>query len=128
MLETPSCLAISRKLSGLLLYFSVDVREITLRSAILESRVKISSWIPSAKYALDFSSLRFSNGRTAMDFSFANGAGAPKKKKQAAATAARNAATRVTNTRRLGRLISLALESPPDLVCDNDPSASSFAL
>src|SRR6266850_6727194 len=119
MLETPSCLAISRKLSGLLLYFSVDVREITLRSAILESRVKISSWIPSAKYALDLSSLRFSNGRTAMDFSFANGAGERKKKKQAAATAASSAATRLTNTLLLGRLILVTLESSPAFVCDN---------
>src|SRR5206468_8338671 len=63
---TPSCFPTSRKLSGALLYFCVELREMTLRAAILESRVKISSWIPSAKYALDFSSLRLSNGRTAM--------------------------------------------------------------
>src|SRR6266513_3709165 len=101
MLETPSCLAISRKLSGLLLYFSVDVREITLRSAIFESRVRISSWIPSTKYALDFSSLRFSNGRTAMDFSFGNGARATKKKEYATAADTRSAAARVSNAPRL---------------------------
>ena len=34
---------------GALLYFSVDVREITLRSPIFASLVRISSWIPSAK-------------------------------------------------------------------------------
>ena len=37
---TPSCFPISRKLSGALLYFCVDVREITLRSAILDKRVR----------------------------------------------------------------------------------------
>src|SRR5438105_7328356 len=41
----------------------------TFRSAILDKRVKISSWIPSAKYALALSSLKFSNGITAMLFS-----------------------------------------------------------
>src|SRR6266487_3406474 len=41
----------------------------TFRSAILDNRVRISSWMPSAKYALALSSLRFSNGRTAMLFS-----------------------------------------------------------
>jgi phage terminase large subunit GpA-like protein len=46
-----------------------DVREITFRSAIFDKRVRISSWIPSAKYALALSSLRFSNGSTAMLFS-----------------------------------------------------------
>src|SRR5207244_9878022 len=41
----------------------------TFRSAILDKRVRISSWMPSAKYALALSSLRFSNGSTAMLFS-----------------------------------------------------------
>ena len=37
------------RLSGALLYFWVEVREITLSSAILASRVRISSCMPSAK-------------------------------------------------------------------------------
>src|SRR6266480_1308222 len=41
----------------------------TFRSAILDKRVRISSWMPSAKYALALSSLRFSKGKTAIDFS-----------------------------------------------------------
>src|SRR5258708_28638778 len=41
----------------------------TFRSAIFDQRIRISSWMPSAKYALAFSSLRFSNGSTAMLFS-----------------------------------------------------------
>src|SRR5882724_5619581 len=46
-----------------------DVRLITFRSAILARFVKISSCTPSVKKAFAFSSLRFSNGRTAMVFS-----------------------------------------------------------
>src|SRR6266581_2490842 len=45
----------------------------TFKSAILDKRVRISSWMPSAKYALALSSLRFSNGSTAMLFSGAIG-------------------------------------------------------
>src|SRR6184192_1137353 len=56
-------------LSGAFLNRSVEVREMTLRSPIRESLVRISSWMPSAKYAFALSSLRFSNGRTAMLFS-----------------------------------------------------------
>src|SRR4029434_2168897 len=41
----------------------------TFRSAIFDKRVRISSWMPSAKYALALSSLRFSKGSTAMLFS-----------------------------------------------------------
>jgi hypothetical protein len=41
-----------------------------------------------------------------------------KEKKQATAAAAKSAAPSVTNTPRLGRLISVALESPCDFVCD----------
>ena len=44
------------------------VRLITFKSAILERSVKISSCTPSVKKAFAFSSLRFSNGRTAMRF------------------------------------------------------------
>ena len=43
MFATPSCLAISSKFSGALLKRCVEVREITFRSAIFESRVRISS-------------------------------------------------------------------------------------
>src|SRR5437899_4989321 len=41
----------------------------TFTSAIFDKRVRISSWIPSAKYAFSLSLLRFSNGKTAMLFS-----------------------------------------------------------
>ena len=41
----------------------------TLRSRIAANFVKISFWMPSAKYAFAFSSLRFWNGRTAIDLS-----------------------------------------------------------
>src|SRR5262249_53085528 len=37
MFATPSCFAISRRLLGLLWYCRVEVREITFKSAILES-------------------------------------------------------------------------------------------
>ena len=47
-------------------YCMTLVRLITLRSAILASLVKTSSWTPSAKNACSLSSLRFSNGSTAM--------------------------------------------------------------
>ena len=63
-----------------------------------------------------------------MDFLFVSAAGTKKKKKQATAAAAKSAAPSVTNTPRLGRLISVALESPSDFVCDNELSVSSFAL
>src|SRR4029077_13026437 len=44
-----------------------EVREITFKSAILDKRVKISSWMPSVKQAFALSSLRFSKGKTAME-------------------------------------------------------------
>ena len=69
MLARRAAARFARKFSGELLYFCVEVREITFRSAILASRVRISSWMPSAKYALSGLRLRFSNGRTAMFFS-----------------------------------------------------------
>src|SRR4029077_5635131 len=68
MFITPSCLAISRKSDGALLSRCVDVREMTFRSATLASRVRISSWTPSAKKALSGSRLRLSKGNTAMLF------------------------------------------------------------
>ena len=46
-----------------------EVRLITFRSLILERFDSSSSWMPSAKKALSFSSLRFSSGSTAMLFS-----------------------------------------------------------
>ena len=51
-----------------LLYCITDVRLITFRSAILARLVRISSCTPSVKKAFAFSSLRFSNGSTAIDF------------------------------------------------------------
>src|SRR6266568_6644645 len=51
-----------------------EVRLITLRSAILARSVRISSCTPSAKYAFCLSSLRFSNGSTAILFSGISGA------------------------------------------------------
>src|SRR5207237_7389262 len=46
-----------------------EVRLITLRSAIRERLVKISSCTPSVKKALSGSRLRFSKGKTAIVFS-----------------------------------------------------------
>jgi hypothetical protein len=40
MFATPSSFAISARLSGLLLYREVDVREMTFKSPILASRVR----------------------------------------------------------------------------------------
>ena len=67
------------------------VRLMTFKSAILARWVKISSWTPSAKKAFAFSSLRFSNGSTAMLFSTAvasERAGALRKKEKTAAASA----------------------------------------
>src|SRR5215468_5138756 len=44
MWATPSCLAISGRFVGALLYFCVEVREITFKSAIFDKRVRISSF------------------------------------------------------------------------------------
>ena len=63
--ETRSALPIWRT-SCLPRYCMTLVRLITFRSAIFASLVKMSSWTPSAKNACSFSSLRFSNGSTAM--------------------------------------------------------------
>jgi hypothetical protein len=54
-----------------LLYCITEVRLITLRSAICERSVRIWSCTPSVKNSFCFSSLRFSNGKTAMLFSTA---------------------------------------------------------
>ena len=50
------------------LYCSTEVRLITFRSATRHSLVRMSSCTPSAKYALAGSLLRFSKGKTAIDF------------------------------------------------------------
>src|SRR6266705_1207266 len=67
--DTPSALPISRMFGAFPRNCITDVREITLRSPIFDKFVRMSSWIPSAKYAFSFSSLRFSNGNTAIDLS-----------------------------------------------------------
>src|SRR5881394_1051248 len=69
ILDTPSALPISRRLVGRPRYCITEVREITLRSLIFERFVSTSSWMPSAKYAFSFSSLRFWKGKTAIDLS-----------------------------------------------------------
>ena len=63
--ETRSAFAICRTFC-LPRYCMTLVRLITLSSAIFPSLVKMSSWTPSAKNSCSFSSLRFSNGSTAM--------------------------------------------------------------
>src|SRR5438034_7614888 len=52
-----------------LLYCMTEVRLITFKSLILARFDSSSSWMPSAKKAFSFSSLRFSKGRTAILFS-----------------------------------------------------------
>src|SRR3546814_1908294 len=64
---TPSFRAICFRFSGWLAYFSVEVREITFRSPMSASRVKIRSCMPAPKYSLSGSRERFSNGSTAID-------------------------------------------------------------
>ena len=85
ILETPSALPISRRFVGRPRYCITDVREITLRSLIFERFVSTSSWMPSAKYAFSFSSLKFSNGKTAIDLSTLCAATRGKRKKPVAA-------------------------------------------
>src|SRR6266550_1449863 len=76
-LLTPSWRAISLRLRVMaVLYCMTEVRLITFRSLILERFDSNSSWMPSAKKAFSFSSLRFSSGSTAMLFSEI-GRGAP---------------------------------------------------
>src|SRR5437764_10071061 len=54
--------------SAVFLKRCVDVREITFKSLMRDNLVRISSWIPSAKYAFALSSLRFSNASSSIDF------------------------------------------------------------
>ena len=77
--------------------------EITFRSCTVASLVKISAWMPSAKYAFAFSSLRFSNGRTAMDFpaiTNAEGVGLRKRKTKAATIVASTSSPMATSAER----------------------------
>src|SRR3546814_5617764 len=67
MCATPSSCAICFRLSGWLAYCSVEVREITFRSPIPASLVRIRSCMPATKYSLSGSRERFSNGSTAID-------------------------------------------------------------
>src|SRR3954463_16685373 len=54
---------------GLAATWSADVREMTLSEPIFARRVRISSWMPAAKYAASGSELRFLNGSTAIEAS-----------------------------------------------------------
>ena len=65
---TPSCFAISRKFSGALLKCWVDVREITFK--IGDFRQPRQDFVLHAfrEIGVVWSSLRLSNGRTAIDF------------------------------------------------------------
>ena len=66
---TFSACAISGRLRvDVFLYCITMVRLITFRSAIFAKSVRISSWTPSAKNANALSWLKFSNGKTAIDF------------------------------------------------------------
>src|SRR5204862_2216808 len=85
----------------------------------LDKRIRISSWIPSAKYALALSPLKFSKGRMAMLFSGIKTATLPAvptggvdevilsdtrwKKVKELITTARAATTKVSTSRDLGR-------------------------
>ena len=55
------------QIAGPALRCAVDVREMTLSEPIFASRVRISSWMPTAKNAVSFSELKFSNGSTATE-------------------------------------------------------------
>src|SRR5436190_13248338 len=71
----PSCCAISLRLRLIpLLYCITEVRLITFRSLIFARFESNSSWMPAAKNAFSFSSLRFSSGRTAILLSGRDGA------------------------------------------------------
>ena len=67
MASTPSVLAISGTESCVFLKCIAEVREMTRRPWIMDSRPISSSVMPSAKYSWDGSPLKFSKGRTAKD-------------------------------------------------------------
>src|SRR5258708_36672066 len=56
-------------------YCMTDVRDTTRSSEISARLVSMSSWMPSVKNPLSFSSLMLLNGRTARDFSLMTRAG-----------------------------------------------------
>src|SRR6476469_2495571 len=96
----------------------------TFRSAIFESRVRISSWLPSVRYALALSSLRFSNGNTAMLFSGTKVAGLersvidPRRKKRKKLMAkARADRSKVRNSNDFGHRGALIGRTDPSVVC-----------
>ena len=62
---TPSSCAISPRLLSAFLYRMLDVREVTLRSAIFARCVMMASVIPSEKYSFSGSALILMNGSTA---------------------------------------------------------------
>ena len=100
MLATPSCRASSRKLSGRLGRCAVDVREMTLSEPILASRVRISSWMPTAKNAASFSELKFSNGSTAMEAIGASSSGTKLRQHQRHGDGGRGDRNRAAGQRR----------------------------
>ena len=69
MAETLSSFPILRTFFSFPRYPITEVREITFKSPIFDRLVRMSSWMPSAKKALSLSSLKFSNGKTAIDLS-----------------------------------------------------------
>src|SRR5437660_12567018 len=77
-----------------------EVREITFKSLILARVVRISSWIPSAKNAFSLLSLRFSNGRTAIDLSSLRAEARGKINKPARAEISRPAPSKMRRLRR----------------------------
>src|SRR4029453_5846186 len=86
---------------GLLLFFAVEVREMTLRSRTVANFVRISSFIPSAKYAFAFSSLKFSKGSTAIDLSILCAAPRGRRKNPATAETITPTATNMARARIL---------------------------
>ena len=65
---TPSFCPISCAVAFLPLKENADVRAATRNPGIFCNTVSSSSLMPSEKYSLPLSSLRFTNGKTARDF------------------------------------------------------------
>src|SRR6266849_10731757 len=77
-----------------------DMREMTFRSPIFDRLVRMSSCIPSAKYAFAFSSFRFAKGNTAIDLSILRAETRGKRKKPAAAETTTPIAISIIKLRR----------------------------
>ena len=73
---TPSSAAIWRRVFVVLRYCITEVRDTTWSSRTSARLVRMSSWIPSEKNTLSFSSLMLLNGSTARDFGLMAGTGA----------------------------------------------------